>query len=398
MSNLDFIIHSLNIANVSIDNVIKSCDTLTYFLSTNISTQTCPCCGHHTSYVHDYRTQKIKDLPIHRLKVSLVIKKRRYVCHHCGKKFYEFLPFIQKYKRVTDRLRQSVFIDLHEPYTMKNIASKHSVSTFFVQQVLDEMSIPIESPNNIIAIDEFKGNADGEKFQTIITDPVNKKVLNILPDRHKLHIDKYFNSIPNKQNIRYVVMDMWKPYYDLAKQHFKNATIIIDRYHFVRQVVWAVENVRKRVQRKLSKEDRKFFKHSKKLLLKSKANLTIDELDNLYVMFTYSEDLRLAYDLKHIFYDILKKRNKQEVKESLINYIEMLKDSKLKEFRECIRAFSNWLDPIANGIVETYNNAYTEGKNNKTKVLKRISYGIRTFKNLQKRILLINKNLHFQDI
>ena len=193
-------------------------------------------------------------------------------------------------------------------------------------------------------------------------------------------------------------MDMWRPYYDLAKQHFTNATIIIDKYHVVRQLIWAVDNVRKRVQRKLSKEDRKFFKHSKKLLLTKRDKLTIEELNNLYIIFSYSEDIRLAYEFKNIFYEILKLKDKSRVRQQLIYWIEELKESNIKEFKECIRAFRNWLEPIINGIVEPYNNAYTEGKNNKTKVLKRISYGIRTFKKLQKRILLINKNLHLQDI
>ena len=56
---------------------------------------------------------------------------------------------------------------------------------------------------------------------------------------------------------------------------------------------------------------------------------------------------------------------------------------------------SIWEEPIINGIVYPYSNAYTEGKNNKTKVLKRISYGIRTFENLRKRVLLINQNMSY---
>ena len=43
----------------------------------------------------------------------------------CGKRFYEQLNFLQKYKRVTNRVRQSIYIDLHHPYTMKDIALKN---------------------------------------------------------------------------------------------------------------------------------------------------------------------------------------------------------------------------------------------------------------------------------
>ena len=266
MSHIDYIISSLKNANISIDKLSTYNNIITYHLSTAVSTQTCPCCGSLTSFVHDYRNQLVKDLPFNRQKIYLLIRKRRYVCNSCGKRFYEQLNFLQKYKRVTNRVRQSIYIDLHHPYTMKDIALKHNVSQFFVQNVLNQTTLPTTNPIDIIAIDEFKGNADREKFQTIVTDPSRKIILNILPDRNKLHLDIYFQKLPHKERIQYVIMDMWRPYYDLAKHHFKNATIIIDRYHFIRQVTWALENIRKRVQRYLCKEERIFFKRSKKLL------------------------------------------------------------------------------------------------------------------------------------
>ena len=60
---------------------------------------------------------------------------------------------------------------------------------------------------------------------------------------------------------------MWKPYYSCMSDLFPKATIIIDRFHFVRQCTWALENVRKRLQKELPKTDRLYFKHSRKLLL-----------------------------------------------------------------------------------------------------------------------------------
>ncbi len=60
---------------------------------------------------------------------------------------------------------------------------------------------------------------------------------------------------------------MWRPYAQLISQLFPKAKIIIDRFHYVRQVIWALENTRKRIQNTLSKDDRLHFKRSKKLLL-----------------------------------------------------------------------------------------------------------------------------------
>jgi len=43
-------------------------------------------------------------------------------------------------------------------------------------------------------IDEFRGNADGEKFQCILTDPENRKVLDILPNRKSEDLCRYFSQ------------------------------------------------------------------------------------------------------------------------------------------------------------------------------------------------------------
>lgn len=288
----------------------------------------------------------------------------------------------------------NIFYDLCQIKSMKQIAKENFVSQYFVQNILDHTAAPTYSPTNIISIDEFRGNANGEKFQCILTDPIRKVILDILPTRNAVYLDNYFGKIKDKSNILYVVMDMWKPYAQLARMHFKNATIIIDRYHFVRQVTWAIENVRKRIQKHLTKENRLFFKHSKKLLLTPKEKLSLEEQDLLYVMFNYNEELRNAYEFKIWFYEILNNsKTKESAKAELQEWITCVKESNIKEFKECIRCFTNWLDPICNGIILPYHNGYTEGKNNKIKVIKRISYGYRTEKNLRKRILLTNKNI-----
>ena len=63
----------------------------------------CPCCETETSKIHDYRTQIVKDCEAFGKKIELVLKKRRYVCTHCGKRFAEPNAFVPKYHRMTSR-------------------------------------------------------------------------------------------------------------------------------------------------------------------------------------------------------------------------------------------------------------------------------------------------------
>ena len=115
-----------------------------------------------------------------------------------------------------------------------------------------------------VAIDEFKGNTGGEKYNCIITDPENRVVLDILPTRKMYNLIKYFKEFPkgNRIEVELFVSDMWKTYSNVSGTWLKNATQVVDKYHWIRQIIWAFERVRKEEQKKFPKSERKYFKHS----------------------------------------------------------------------------------------------------------------------------------------
>lgn len=59
---------------------------------------------------------------------------------------------------------------------------------------------------------------------------------------------------------------MWQPYVDIAHTYFPNAKFIINKYHFIRQVNWAIEKVRKRLQKSMILSLHKYYKRSHKLV------------------------------------------------------------------------------------------------------------------------------------
>ena len=127
----------------------------------------------------------------------------------------------------------------------------------------------------VLAIDEFKGNTGRDKYQCILTDPANGVVLDILLSRNSADLIRYLKSyhIQSRNNVKYFVSDMRQPYTDLASCFLKQAAQIIDKYHFIRQYIWAFEGVRKREQKKYDKNNRLCFKNSKRILTKRASNL-----------------------------------------------------------------------------------------------------------------------------
>ena len=83
--------------------------------------------------------------------------------------------------------------------------------------------------------------------------------------------------------------------------------------------------------------------------------------------------------------------NRQELKQKkeLGKWLLLAADLSLPEFQHCITTFSNWKTEIANIIGERVSNGFIEGSNNKIKVLKRISYGVRNFNRFRNRILYL---------
>ena len=60
----------------------------------------------------------------------------------------------------------------------------------------------------------------------------------------------------------------------------------------------------------------------------------------------------------------------------------------LKEFNETLTMLANWSKYILNAFECPYSNGFTEGTNNKIKVIKRKAYGFRNFENFRNRILI----------
>ena len=242
----------------------------------------------------------------------------------------------------------------------------------------------------MISLDEFKGNSGGQKYNSIIVDPKEKEVLDVLPNRFESDLVKYFSQFSNKNEVKFFVCDMNPHFRQVARICFPQATIVADKYHVIRQVYWAMEKVRKNEQNKLSKRFRKYFKRSKHLLAKRMENLTPEEMERLALMFEIAPRLADAYRIKNDFLTVIRSKSSIEGKQRLIDWLFSVEVMDLPEFHDCTKAYHNWFREILNSMDVPWTNGYIEGCNNKTKVLKRVSYGMRNFNNFRKRILFCN--------
>lgn len=382
----------IGLKDVFVKSVERKDNTLCIYAGMYKRIHKCPRCGERTSKVHDYRIQRIKDISAFGETTYIYLKKRRHVCPICNKRFYEEVPFLPKYHRMTNRLAAYVIRSLQEIGSMKSVAKLANISQHTVARIFDQVEYFNKELPKVLSIDEFRGNAGGEKFQCIITDPENKKVLDILPNRKIEDLTGYFLSFKDRKKVQYFVIDMSGPYRSLAKSLFPKAKIIADRYHVVRQVIWAFENVRKNEQAKFHDARRKYFKRSRKLLLKKPEHLSEQEAAQVAAMLNVSERLRQAYRMKNEFHKLMECKSREKARKQLGIWNMMAVGYNLPEFEACTKTFINWREEILNSFEYPYTNGYTEGVNNKIKVIKRNAFGVRNFKRFRNRILHVMSN------
>jgi transposase len=391
MSQEDIIKDLIGLQDVIVNKVEQNEKEIYIHLELERKEHVCPCCGCRTNKIHDYRTQKIYDIPIQGKYAYLILRKRRYVCPHCGKRFYEENTFLPRYHRSTNRMTAWIIDKLKSSYSFKDVSSQCGLSQYTVMRRFDMLSFKNKKLPRVLSIDEFKGNAGDNKYQVILTNPQTNKVIDILPKRTEYYLYTYFKqySKEERQNVEYFVCDMYKPYKKLCETYFKNATLITDKYHWIRQSIWALENVRKRIQKQLGKEKRIYFKHSRSLLTKPFSKLNDEEKQELLIMLDISADLSTAYYLKEQIYGVLNATDNDTALKELNIWIDDAKESQIPEFKSAITAYTNWEKSIIASCGQPITNGFTEGCNNKIKVLKRNAYGYRNFERFRKRILFM---------
>lgn len=381
----------IGLKGVNVKNIEEKSDLTEVYIEMDCKPHNCPQCGQKTSRIHDYRKQKIKDIPAFGKHIMLILRKRRYFCPHCGKKFFEENTYLPRYHRLTNRLAAYIISNLSDTRSFTSMAKETNLSTTTVIRIFDKVNYRTSKLPEVLSIDEFKGNTNREKYQCIITDPVNRRIIDILPCRYKYNLIEYFKRFERTQTTHFI-SDMWGTYQDIAFTYFKNAKYVIDKYHFIRQVFWAFESVRKEEQAKFSKTRRIYFKKSRYLLNKKYENLNDERKREVDMMLYISSRLLTAHTLKEKFLKILDCKDKESAAKALSEWIMLAQGSGLPRFVSCGNTMVHWSKGILNSFDCTFTNGFTEGVNNKIKVLKRNAYGYRNFDRFRNRILhMFNK-------
>lgn len=355
----------------------------------------CPACGDWTHKVHDYRIQKVKHLKLFERTTYLFYRKRRYACP-CGKRFAEKNGFVERYQRHSIEWNQALGLRVIQGKSFKDTAAQFRTSQTTCIRRFDQISASYlketEELPEVIAIDEYKGDTNEGKYQLIIADGETGKPLDILPNRSVHTLKRYLQQKGAK--VKIVIMDMSYHFKSAVNQALGNPLIIADRFHYCRYIYWALDRVRKRIQKEFHAYDRKKCKRLRHIFFKPYEKLTDKQRWYLARYLGFSESLRTAYGLKERFRKWfirakeVGKTDMSRVKKELYAFYEQVEASGIKEFMDAIQTLKNWQVEILNSFAFEYNNGFIEGLNNQTKVIKRNAFGFKRYDRFRLKILL----------
>ncbi|WP_226038594.1 ISL3 family transposase [Aquibacillus saliphilus] len=383
-----FIIEMLGIKDKHVDvwDFSDQSDYLLVELRTKVKKQKCPVCKEKTKRVHGYRNQKIQGPIMSNRPLQISLRKRRYLCVDCNHTFYEKLQMVERYQRCTNAV-QTTALTYTAVGSFTTAAQLTGMTTNRLLRLFNRHKIETTKVlPRAISIDEFKGDAGGERFQTVIADVENKEIVDVLPDRKVDTIKSYLQSCDTSRT-EIVVMDLSKSFKQAVRKALGNPLIIADRFHYMRQVYWALDEVRREVQRELDKKARIRMKRSKKLLWKSTYKLSEEEQEKVNQLLQIHSGLREAYDLKNKLDQWFKESDEVTAMQGLEECLMAMNASKIEAFHKVMKTFKRWKQEILQSFMYRFNNGYIEGVNNTIKVSKRMSYGIKDFERLKKKIL-----------
>lgn len=355
-------------------------------VETRQAPKVCACCGSHNIIGSGRRENLVKDLPMHGKRVGIYVNLRRMKCHACGKTFSESLPDVDDKRGMTNRLlewtgKQSV------KRTFTSIADEVGISEASVRSVFKDYVAKLESQIKFetpqwLGMDEIYLI----KPRGVIANVQDNTMIDLLVNRNKETIIHYLSNLKGKEQVKYVTMDMWKPYREACQQVIPQAKIIIDKFHVVRMANNALELVRKSLRESLTAKERRLLMHDRFILLKREHDLNEQEILLLSGWTLNYPLLAQAYRLKEDFYKIYDAQSKHEAMASYTAWKESIPQELMSDYYELVRACDNWMPWIMNYFDHRITNAYTESLNNLIRATNRKGRGY-SFEALRAKML-----------
>ena len=442
---LDLEDENIFVSDIKIDGIDKIIT-----LETRPNKHNCPICG-YIMHSKGIKSRTIKH-PILQdgYKLTLNLKQRRWKCINptCEYDMQEKFNFVDKSKRITNATELLVvlaFRDLNK--TAEEIGREFHISGHTATDIFNKYVHPKRKVlPEILSVDEVYLDMDKDcKYALVLQDFKTGEPVDIVISRRKEYTLPYFSKIPpsERNNVKYLISDMYNPYIDYVNQYFPSAVSIVDSFHVMQWIIHKIDlyiiklikqfkardyermkNQSKngRIPEKIPFSDEVYLLEKHKwVVLKNKDNIdysTSSQYNRHFKMYmsqyaieskflSIDPNLEALRELKEKYVNFNKTcfNNMESASEELDILIEeyshcnqpiFVEFSKLlkKYFNSIVNSFRYFEKINTNGehVITRLSNGPIESLNRKAKDLKRNSRGYTNFEHLRRRFLFSNRN------
>ena len=273
--------------------------------ASNIS-HLCPFCG-RKARVREYEIRTYHHVPDMGCECRIVARVPKLRCDGCGRTPQVPFPVADPHVSYTRDLaeaamrpamhesRKAAAASLHISTNILDSIIKRHVRAALVEQDLSDV--------REVYLDETQFGHGQDYVSTFIDQ--RHRVIYACRGHGKEVLEMFSSHLViqggHPDNVRLFSTDMSMAYEAGIKEEFRNATLVWDRFHLVKSVNEAVNDVRKRVLKKPGEK----LRNVKYVVLKHFGNLNEKQSGSLESIRLHNPELALAFDMKEVFSSIV---------------------------------------------------------------------------------------------
>jgi len=328
---------------------------------------------------------RARDLRVANWYLHVEFERWRVKCPGCGGVHVERLDWLARNPRYTERFALHVG-NLCRSMTHKAVAELErlhdstvkDLSKLYMAEQVRRAGMPAP---RAIGIDEIAIHK-GHDYRVVVSDLERGRPIWFGGSgRTEADIDQFFAELGPERSARIelAVMDMWRPFRNSAGKNAPNADIVFDKFHILRHLSDALDQVRRGEYKRLQGQERSYIKGQRYTLLSNRENLSLDGRQSLKKLLAANKRLNTAYLLKESFGQLWSYRTERGARAFFERWKQSLRWQRLEPYQKFVRMIERHWDGIA-AYCKPENKVslgLVEGLNNKIRVIQRSAYGYR---------------------
>ncbi len=244
-----------------------------------------------------------------------------------------------------------------------------------------------------LGVDETSSKK-GHKYLTLGVDLDESRVIHVTEGKGKATIKSIQKHLESKgvekEQVQQISMDLSPSFIAGAAESFPKAQITFDRFHVVKLLNEAMNQVRI-----AERKEHDQLKGHKYTFLRNRNNLSDKQENALSEMITLYPTLGEAYRLKELFNDLWGMPDKQTAEAFLAQWCGEVEAAKIPAFKKFSRTVKAHWSGIIHFVESRITNGILEGINSKVQLAKRRARGYRNIDNFINMVYFLCGKLKF---